>query len=88
MPYFKFTDNEYAVIIDSLSMTRKAIRDKMTTDPAVGSPTPNIDSALAKFYSWADPAGCEFIAMTGSDMQLILGANDDPDCDERKYQAG
>lgn len=49
-----FTDSEYAVIIDSLSFMRDNIRS--TSD----RPTPNIDSALAKFHSFARPSGCEF----------------------------
>jgi hypothetical protein len=78
--YYKFTDNEYGVIVDSLAKMRDELAD---ADIA----TPNIDSALAKLGKWADPSGCEFLVLTGQDMWLILGANGDPDYDEAKYQA-
>ncbi len=42
------TDSEYAVTLDSLSMTRDSIR-------AEGRDTPNIDSALAKLSEGITP---------------------------------
>lgn len=59
----RFTDNEYAVIHDSLAQTR----DRLS------GPTPNIDSALDKLGSWASPSGCEFIAVAGEDARRFDG---------------
>lgn len=56
-----FTDDEYAVMHDSLAQTR----DRLP------GPTPNIDSALEKLGSWAHPRGCEFIALTGDDAKAF-----------------
>lgn len=61
----RFTDSEYAVVIDSLAQTRDRIH------PAA---TPNIDSALAKFHSWAVPTGCEFVALSGEDAKPFEAA--------------
>lgn len=76
----KFTDRNYAVMYDCLTLTRERIQ-------AEGKKTPDIDEAIAKLGGWAHPTGCEFIVLTGVDMWLILGANGDPDYDEAQYQA-
>lgn len=60
----EFTDNEYAVILDSLSIARKQINR-----PNI--PTPNIDSALTKLGSFAKPSGCEFTIVTGEDRDNV-----------------
>lgn len=78
----KFTDSEYAVMLDSLAQTRDRIRKE---HPEIA--TPNIDSAMAKMSKWGSPMGCEFLVVTGVDYWLLLGANGDPDYDEAKYQA-
>jgi hypothetical protein len=77
MSYVQFSDREYAEIVASLQATR---------DRAPG-PTPTIDSALGKLYSWAHPSGCEFLAAAGVDYWLLLGAHGDADYDEARYQA-
>lgn len=64
MPIQRFTDTEYAIIVDCLS----SARDQMHSQ---GHETPNIESALAKFHSWATPAGCEFIAVTGDEARAF-----------------
>ena len=61
----QFTDAEYAVIYDSLVESR-------TTCRKAEIETPNIDSALRKLASWATPAGCQFLAVSGEDMDLLL----------------
>ena len=69
----KFTDTEYAVIYDSLAQTRDKCRELGMTE------TPNIDSALAKLGSWADPSGCEFIAIIGiDDVDIAVAAVEAP----------
>jgi hypothetical protein len=78
--YYKFTDDEYAVMLDAMTITRDKIREK-------GEDTPNLDSAIDKMCQWGSPSGCEFVALTGVEMWLILGANGDKDYNEAKYQA-
>lgn len=47
----RFTDTEYAVMLDSLQIIKRT---------ATHGPTPNIDSAIAKMHAWAKPSGCGF----------------------------
>ena len=60
----EFTDNDYAVMLDSLTITRDKIRGE-------GRDTPNIDEAIAKMSRWAKPTGCQFLVVTGEDADLI-----------------
>jgi hypothetical protein len=55
-----FTDNDFAVIQDSLGTNRERIRD-------MGRPTPNMDETMKKWGRWAKPSGCEFTVVTGED---------------------
>jgi hypothetical protein len=76
----KFTDKDFAVTVDSLGEMRDQVKSK-------GLAVPNVEAALKKFNSWARPEGCEFLVLTGADMHAYLGAINDPDYDEAKYQA-
>jgi hypothetical protein len=60
----EFTDNDYAVMLDCMGITREGIRKQ-------GMPTPNIDAAMEKMCKWGGPAGCEFLVVTGEDAELI-----------------
>lgn len=64
----EFTDTHYAVIMDSLGITRDKIR-------AEGRATPNIDEVINAMSGWASPAGCEFMVLTGDDATVLREAN-------------
>lgn len=60
MQAVSFTDREYAVLYDSLAQAAERLE-------AEGVGTPTIRSALDKLASWADPAGCDFLALPRAD---------------------
>ena len=69
----EFTDNEYAVMYDSLAEMRNKIRaeaKRLNREPV----TPNIDRAIEKMCRWGSPAGCGFLAVSGDDAEAIKGA--------------
>lgn len=64
----EFTDTDYAVILDCLTI----VRDQLKGD---NLPTPNVEAVIEKMGSWAKPTGCGFTALTGDDaaaMRLAL----------------
>ena len=64
---WEFTDDEYAVMLDALS----TMRDNLDRQRV---PHPILDEAIRKFTAWAKPTGCEFLVVTGTDMQLLKDA--------------
>jgi hypothetical protein len=60
-----FTDNDFAVIQDSLGTNRERIRD-------MGHPTPNMDETMKKWGRWAKPSGCQFTVVTGNEVAAML----------------
>ena len=65
----QFTDNDYAVIVDSLSFNRRYISEQ-------GHDTPNLNETIAKMSKWADPSGCQFLVVTGDDANLIAAVTE------------